>query len=124
MTISESRARWIALLVASAMFMNLLDGTVIATALPAMARAFGTSAVNLNIGITAYLIAVAVFIPASGWVAERFGARVVFSSAVGVFITASFVCGFARTLPLFVAARIVQAIGGALMKPVGLGSSS
>jgi EmrB/QacA subfamily drug resistance transporter len=99
--------------------MNLLDGTVIATALPSMAHAFGTSAVNLNIGITAYLLTVAVFIPASGWVAERFGARLVFGSAVGLFITASVVCGVARSLPLFVAARIAQAVGGALMTPVG-----
>ena len=119
MTFSETRARRIALLVAAAMFMNLLDGTVIATALPSMARAFGTSAVNLNIGITAYLLAVAVCIPASGWIAERFGARLVFSSAIAIFVAASVVCGFARTLPVFVAARIIQAIGGALMTPVG-----
>jgi EmrB/QacA subfamily drug resistance transporter len=118
-TFSETRARRIALLVAAAMFMNLLDGTVIATALPSMARAFGTSAVNLNIGITAYLLAVAVCIPASGWIAERFGARLVFSSAIAIFVAASVVCGFARTLPVFVAARIIQAIGGALMTPVG-----
>ncbi len=119
MTFSESRARRIALLVAAAMFMNLLDGSVIATALPSMARAFGTSAVNLNIGITAYLLAVAVCIPASGWIAERFGARLVFGSAIGIFVAASVVCGFARTLPVFVAARIIQAVGGALMTPVG-----
>src|ERR1700677_121788 len=101
------------------MFMSLLDGSVIATALPSMARAFGTSAVNLNIGSTAYLLTVAVFIPASGWIAERFGARLVFSSAIGLFIGASVVCGFARTMPVFVTARIIQAIGGALMTPVG-----
>jgi EmrB/QacA subfamily drug resistance transporter len=118
-TFSETRARRIALLVAAAMFMNLLDGTVIATALPSMAHAFGTSAVNLNVGITAYLLAVAVCIPASGWIAERFGARLVFGSAIAIFIAASVVCGFARTLPVFVAARIIQAIGGALMTPVG-----
>jgi len=116
---SEGRGRQIALLVAAAMFMNLLDGTVIATALPAMAHTFGTSPVNLNVGITAYLLTIAVFIPASGWVAERFGARPVFSFAVGVFVVASIACGFTRTLPLFVAARIVQAIGAALMTPVG-----
>jgi EmrB/QacA subfamily drug resistance transporter len=116
---AEIRARRIALLVAAALFMNLLDGTVIATALPSMAHAFGTSAVNLNIGITAYLLTVAVFIPASGWIAERFGARLVFGSAIGLFIAASIVCGFARSLPVFVIARIVQAVGGALMTPVG-----
>lgn len=119
MTFSETRGRQIALLVAAAMFMNLLDGTVIATALPAMARSFGTSAVNLNVGITAYLLTLAVFIPASGWVAERFGPRLVFGSAIAIFAAASVACGFTHTLPLFVAARIVQAVGGALMTPVG-----
>jgi EmrB/QacA subfamily drug resistance transporter len=107
------------LLAAAGMFINLLDGTVVATALPAMAHTFGTSPVNLNVGITAYLLTLAVFIPASGWVAERFGARAVYSSAVGIFVLASIACGFTRTLPMFVAARIVQAIGGALMTPVG-----
>ena len=116
---SEGRARQIALLAAAGMFINLLDGTVVATALPAMARTFGTSPVNVGVGITAYLLTLAVFIPASGWVAERFGARVVFSSAVGIFVVASVACGFTRSLPLFVAARIFQAVGGALMTPVG-----
>jgi EmrB/QacA subfamily drug resistance transporter len=117
--VTETRARQIALLAAAGMFINLLDGTVVATALPAMAHTFGTSPVNVGLGITAYLLTLAVFIPASGWVAERFGARVVFSSAVGIFVVASVACGFTRTLPVFVAARIFQAVGGALMTPVG-----
>ena len=74
----------IALLVAGAFFMENLDGTVIATALPQMARSFRVSAVHLNIGMTAYLLALAVFIPMSGWLADRFGARPVFASAIGL----------------------------------------
>ena len=75
----------IALLVAGALFMEQLDGTVIATALPQMAQSFGVAPVDLNIGMSAYLLTVAVFIPASGWVADRFGARMVFASAIATF---------------------------------------
>ena len=73
----------VALLVAGAFFMENLDGTVIATALPQMAQSFRTSPVNLNIGMTAYMLTLAVFIPISGWVADRFGARTVFGGAIG-----------------------------------------
>ena len=76
----------IALLVAGALFMEQLDGTVIATALPQMAKSFGAEAVDLNIGMSAYLLTVAVFIPASGWVTDRFGARTVFASAIVMFV--------------------------------------
>ncbi len=78
MEISARQSSIIALLVAGALFMEQLDGTVIATALPQMAKMFGVAPVDLNIGISAYLLTVAVFIPASGWVADRFGTRVVF----------------------------------------------
>lgn len=109
----------IALLVAITFFMENLDATVIATALPQMASDFGESAVSLNIGISAYLLAVAVFIPLSGWVADRFGPRQVFAGAIGLFTVASLLCGMAPTLETFVAARVLQGIGGALMVPVG-----
>jgi len=111
--------RPIAWLVAAAFFMENLDATVITTAVPAMAQSFGVVPVALSIGISAYLLALAVFIPVSGWVADRFGARQVFASAVLVFTLASVACGFAQSLPVFVAARIAQGIGGALMVPVG-----
>ena len=75
-----------ALLVAGAFFMEFLDGTVIATALPDMARDFGVTAVELNIGISAYLITLAVLIPASGWIADRFGARKIFSLALAILL--------------------------------------
>ncbi|STW36957.1 putative MFS-family transport protein [Klebsiella pneumoniae] len=108
-----------ALLVAGAFFMELLDGTVIATALPDMARDFGVTAVELNIGISAYLITLAVLIPASGWIADRFGARAIFTLALAIFTLASVFCGLSTEVHIFVAMRILQGVGGALMVPVG-----
>lgn len=108
-----------ALLVAGAFFMEFLDGTVIATALPDMARDFGVTAVELNIGISAYLITLAVLIPASGWIADRFGARAIFTLALAIFNLASVFCGLSTEVHIFVAMRILQGVGGALMVPVG-----
>ena len=108
-----------ALLVAGAFFMEFLDGTVIATALPDMAKTFGVEAVDLNIGISAYLITLAVLIPASGWIADRFGARTIFSLALAIFTVSSVFCGLATSAHSFVAMRILQGVGGALMVPVG-----
>ena len=108
-----------ALLVAGAFFMEFLDGTVIATALPDMARDFGVTAVELNIGISAYLITLAVLIPASGWIADRFGARAIFTLALAIFTLASVFCGLSPEVHIFVAMRILQGVGGALMVPVG-----
>lgn len=108
-----------ALLVAGAFFMEFIDGTVIATALPDMAKSFGVQAVDLNIGISAYLITLAVLIPASGWIADRFGARKIFTLALAIFTLASVLCGLSTTLESFLAMRILQGVGGALMVPVG-----
>jgi EmrB/QacA subfamily drug resistance transporter len=99
--------------------MENLDGTIIATALPQMARSFHVGAVNLNIGMTAYLLTLAVFIPISGWIADRFGSRSVFAGAVLTFTIASLLCGLSKTLTQFTLMRIVQGIGGAMMVPVG-----
>ena len=109
----------IALLVAGAFFMENLDGTVIATALPQMARSFATSPVDLNLGMTAYMLALAVFIPASGWFADRFGARTVFGGAIVGFTVASVLCALSNGLWEFTGARILQGIAGAMMVPVG-----
>jgi len=109
----------IALLVAGAFFMENLDGTVMATAMPQMARSFGASPVDLNIGMTAYLLALAVFIPVSGWLADRFGARPVFGGAIGLFTASSVLCGLSNGLWEFTAARVLQGLGGAMMVPVG-----
>ncbi|WP_312946466.1 MFS transporter [Superficieibacter sp.] len=121
-SISKKEARGLspaALLVAGAFFMEFLDGTVIATALPDMGKTFGVEAVDLNIGISAYLITLAVLIPASGWIADRFGARRVFTLALAIFTLASVLCGLATSVETFVAMRIFQGMGGALMVPVG-----
>ena len=99
--------------------MENLDGTVIATALPQMGRSFHVSPVDLNMGMTAYLLMLAVFIPISGWFADRFGARTVFISAIAVFTVSSILCGFSKGLWEFTLARVVQGIGGAMMVPVG-----
>ena len=107
------------LIVATAFFMENLDGTVIATALPQMAGSFGVGPADLSIGMTSYLLTLAVFIPVSGWFADRFGARTVFASAIAVFTIASALCGISQTLGQFAAARILQGAGGAMMVPVG-----
>lgn len=99
--------------------MEFLDGTVIATALPDMAHSFGVSAVDLNISITAYLLTLAALIPASGWVAERFGARTIFSLALAIFTFSSSLCGLVESATQFVLLCVVQGIGGAMMVPVG-----
>src|SRR6267154_6089624 len=97
----------IALLVAGAMFMEQLDGTVIATALPQMATSFGVAPVDLNVGMSAYLLTLAVFIPASGWIADKFGGRSVFTSAIVTFTIASILCGLSENLWQFVGARVL-----------------
>src|SRR5450432_3002926 len=111
--------RYVTTLIAAAFFMENLDGTVIATALPQMARSFHIAAVNLNIGMTAYLLTLAVFIPISGWVADRFGARTVFAAAIATFTVASLLCGISHTLTQFTLMRVLQGMGGAMMVPVG-----
>jgi EmrB/QacA subfamily drug resistance transporter len=111
--------RVIALIIACALFMENLDATVLATALPTMARDFGVRAPAMSVALTSYLLALAVFIPASGTFADRFGSRTVFRAAILLFMGGSLACGIAPTLELIVAARFVQGIGGAMMIPVG-----
>ncbi len=111
--------RTLPLLVAGAFFMEFLDGTVITTALPAMAGSFRVRPVDLSVGVSAYLFTLALLLPASGWAAERFGARRVFCTAIAVFTLASVACGLSTGLVSFTLARIAQGAGGALMVPVG-----
>jgi EmrB/QacA subfamily drug resistance transporter len=99
--------------------MQSLDSTVIATALPTMAKAFGAVPVHMNVALTSYLLSLAVFIPASGWIADRYGARNVFRVAIAVFTLGSILCGRADSLAFLVGARVLQGIGGAMMVPVG-----
>jgi EmrB/QacA subfamily drug resistance transporter len=96
-----------------------MDSTVIATALPAIAADIGTNPLALKLAVTSYLLSLAIFIPASGWVADRFGARTVFRAAIAVFVLGSIGCAFSGSLSDFVIARIVQGMGGAMMTPVG-----
>jgi len=107
------------LIVACALFMENLDSTVISTALPAIAQSLGEDPLRLNLAITSYLLSLAVFIPLSGWVADRFGARSVFRTAIVTFTLGSACCGLADSLPALVGARILQGLGGAMMVPVG-----
>ncbi|SFR76155.1 DHA2 family efflux MFS transporter permease subunit [Sphingomonas jatrophae] len=111
--------RTVALIIACAMFMESLDATVLATALPTMARDFGVRAPEMSVTLTSYLLALAVFIPASGTIADRFGAKPVFRAAILLFVAGSLACGMAPTLELMTLARFVQGIGGAMMLPVG-----
>jgi EmrB/QacA subfamily drug resistance transporter len=115
----STKSTSIAILVAGAFFMENLDGTIIATALPQIGRSFHVNPVDLNIGMTAYMLMLAVFIPISGWFADRFGARTVFVSAIAVFTLSSILCGLSNGLWQFTASRIMQGIGGAMMVPVG-----
>jgi EmrB/QacA subfamily drug resistance transporter len=119
MRLTLSRQSLLPLVVACAMFMQNLDSTVIATALPTIARSLDESPLRLNVAITCYLLSLAVFIPISGWVADRFGARRVFTGAIVVFTLGSIACGASNSLAALVASRILQGMGGALMVPVG-----
>ena len=99
--------------------MQQLDSTVIANALPAISQSIGADAVTLDLAITSYLLSVAIFIPISGWVADKYGARNIFRIAIAVFTLSSILCGFADSLATLVAGRILQGMGGAMMVPVG-----
>ncbi len=107
------------LIVAIAFFMQGLDTTAVNTAIPAMARSFGTDVVHLSAGVTSYLIALAIFIPVSGWIADRFGTRKVFCLAIILFVLASALCGTSQNLTQFVIFRVFQGMAGAMMTPVG-----
>ncbi len=101
------------------MFMENVDATVIVTSLPALARDLGQDPITLKLAVTSYVIGLGVFIPICGWVADRFGSRNVFRTAIGIFMAGSLLCAASRSLEMFVAARFVQGIGGAMMVPVG-----
>ncbi len=112
-------ANLIPIAVASALFMEFIDSTALSTALPTLARAFHSDPVHLKLALTSYLLALAVFAPASGWVADRFGPRRVFLIAMTVFLGGSALCGLSQSLPQLIVARLIQGLGGAMMTPVG-----
>src|SRR4030081_3283664 len=113
------RERLVPLIVAGALFMENMDSTVIPTSPPAIAADIGTDPLALKLAVTSYLLALAIFIPGSGWTADRFGARTVFRLAIAVFIIGSIGCALSGSLHSFVIARFVQGMGGAMMAPVG-----
>jgi len=117
--VSRHSFRTTALIIASALFMETLDSTVLATALPTMARSFQVSPLHMSVALTSYMLGLALFIPASGYFADRFGARLIFRLAIAIFTVGSMLCGQANSLPILVAARLFQGIGGAMMVPVG-----
>jgi EmrB/QacA subfamily drug resistance transporter len=114
-----SASRLIPLIIASALFMENMDQTIIATSLPAIAADLGTSPIVLKLAFTTYLLSLTVFIPISGWLADRFGARHVFRVAIAIFTLGSVSCGLSSSLGELVAARALQGLGGAMMVPVG-----
>ena len=116
---SQPRPTLLALIVAAAFFMEILDGAIISPAIPQIAESFNSTAVAVSTGISSYLITVAIFIPASAWLSVRFGSRAVFATAIAVFTVASVLCGISNGLLEFTLARILQGIGGAMMSPVG-----
>ena len=106
-------------LVAVAFFMESLDATILNTAVPTIAGALHVAPLSMKSALTSYMLSLAVFIPISGWVADRFGSRRVFVSAIGVFMFGSLMCGISSSIHLLVASRILQGCGGAMMVPVG-----
>ena len=109
----------IPLVVGCAFFMEGLDSTMIAVSIPAMAKSLGENPLRLNLVIASYLLSLAVFIPVSGWIADRLGTRIVFCSAVLIFAAGSALCGLSTNLPMLIAFRVIQGFGGAMMTPVG-----
>ena len=109
----------IPLTVAFAFFMEQLDATIVTTAIPDMARSLHVAPLQLNLAITAYVLSLAVFMPVSGWFADRYGTRRVFAAALVVFTVASALCGLSDSLAELVATRGLQGFGGAMMTPVG-----
>ena len=113
------RAKLLPLIVACALFMENTDSTVIATSLPVIAASLGEDPIALKLALTSYLVSLAVFIPISGWMADRYGARTIFRAALAVFMLGSICCALSNSLGAFVGARFLQGMGGAMMVPVG-----
>jgi EmrB/QacA subfamily drug resistance transporter len=111
-------SRFLPTTMATALFMDLLDTAALGSALPTMAKEFHTGALHLKLALTSYLMTMAILVPASGWLADRYGARRVFVNAIKVYVLGSLCCGLSNSVGELVAARILQGIGGAMMTPV------
>ena len=112
-------SRLLPLIIATALFMENTDSTVISTSLPMIAESLKTDPIALKLALTSYLVSLAIFIPISGWMADKYGARTIFTAAIGVFMGGSLACAASTSLEWFVIARFVQGAGGAMMVPVG-----
>ena len=106
------------LILAVALFMENMDSTVIATSLPAIAADIGTSPIALKLALTSYFVSLAIFIPISGWMADRYGSTTIFRIAIAVFVVGSIACAFSNSLETFVVSRFLQGLGGSMMTPV------
>jgi EmrB/QacA subfamily drug resistance transporter len=115
----QTKPKVVAMIVASAIIMQQIDSTVITTALPQMAISLHSDPVRLSVAVTAYLLSLAVFVPLSGWAADRFGGRTVFRAAIALFTLGSILCGLSSNVIELTAARVLQGLGGAMMVPVG-----
>src|SRR5664279_536067 len=111
--------RYLPWVVATALFMEQLDSTIVNTAVPSMAVSLGVTPLSLKAVVTSYILSLAIGIPVSGWIADRYGTRRVFALAVAIFTLASVLCGLSVSVPMLVAARILQGLGAAMMTPVG-----
>lgn len=116
---SPAAKRYLPWLVATALFMEQLDATIVNTAVPAIAASLQVTPLSLKAVVASYILSLAVFIPVSGWIADRYGTRRVFATAIAIFTVASILCGLAVNTPMLVAARLLQGVGGAMMMPVG-----
>ena len=114
----QTGSRFLPLAMATALFMDLLDTSALGSALPTLAREFHTEPLHLKLALTAYLMTMAILVPASGWLADRYGARRVFINAIKVYLLGSLCCGLSNSIAQLVSARILQGIGGAMMTPV------
>jgi EmrB/QacA subfamily drug resistance transporter len=119
MTDTDTIKRYLPWLVATALFMEQLDATIVNTAVPSIAASLQVTPLSLKSVVTSYILSLAVGIPVSGWMADRFGTRRVFFTAIAIFTVASVLCGLSLNAPMMVAARLLQGLGGAMMMPVG-----
>src|SRR5476649_774388 len=117
--VSAETRRYMPWLVAVALFMENLDATIVNTAVPTMSASLQVAPLSLRGVLTSYTLSLAVFIPISGWMADRFGTKQVFKLAIALFMLGSLLCGIAPNVPILVASRILQGMGGAMMTPVG-----
>src|SRR5882757_11177748 len=117
--LSAASARLLPWLVAVAFFMESLDTTILNTAVPTIAAALHVAPLNMKSVLASYTLSLAIFIPISGWMADRFGTRRVFASAIGIFTLGSMLCGISTNITMLVACRVLQGVGGAMMMPVG-----